>query len=47
LAIAKDCEAFAERGLQEMAKRRRKEEEKMRMLRKVSELFRHDWPKSQ
>jgi hypothetical protein len=35
LALAKKCEAIAERGLQEMAKRRRKEEEKMRMVREV------------
>jgi hypothetical protein len=44
LELAKDCEAIAERGLKEMAKRRRKEEEKMRMLREVAELFMTDWP---
>jgi hypothetical protein len=43
LALAKDCEAFAERGLQEMAKQRRREKEKMRLLREAIV----DWMKSE
>jgi hypothetical protein len=45
LQLAKDCEALIERGLEDLAKRRRKEQEKMRMLREVAELFKTDWPK--
>jgi hypothetical protein len=43
LALAKECEAMAARGLEKMAKLRRKQEEKMRMLREVAELFSHNW----
>jgi hypothetical protein len=42
--LAKDCEAMIERGLEDMAKRRRKHEAKMRMLCEVAELFKSDWP---
>lgn len=34
-----------ERGLEDLAKRRRKEQEKLRMLREVAELVKTDWPK--
>jgi hypothetical protein len=44
LQLAKDCEAMIERGLEDLAKRRRKEQEKMRLLREVAELFKTDWP---
>jgi hypothetical protein len=44
LAPAKNCEAIAERGLQETAKRLRKEDEKMRLLREAAELFKTNWP---
>jgi hypothetical protein len=44
LQLAKDCEAMIERGLEDLAKRRRKEQEKMRLLREVAELFKMDWP---
>ncbi len=44
LQLAKDCEAMIERGLENLAKRRRKEREKMRMLREVAELTKTDWP---
>jgi hypothetical protein len=43
LQLAKDGEAVIERGLKDLAKRRRKEQEKMRMLREVAELFKRDW----
>jgi hypothetical protein len=43
--LAKESEAIAARGLQEMAKRRRREEEKARMLQEVAELLRHPWPR--
>ena len=45
LELAKDCEAMIERGLEDLAKRRRKEQEKMRLLQEVAELFKTDWPK--
>jgi hypothetical protein len=44
LELAKECEAIMQRGLNELAKTRRKEKEKMRMLREVAELFRTNWP---
>jgi hypothetical protein len=43
-ALAKEREAVAARGLEKMAKLRMKEEEKLRMLREVAELFRDNWP---
>jgi hypothetical protein len=47
LAFAKECEAIAARGSQEMAKRRSREEQKLRMLQEVAELFKHDWPRAE
>jgi hypothetical protein len=44
LELAKECEALMRRGLKEAAKRRQENEEKMRMLREVAELFKMDWP---
>jgi len=44
LELAKECEAMIERGLNDLAKRRRKEQEKMRLLQEVAELFKTDWP---
>jgi hypothetical protein len=44
-SIAKVCEAIIERGLEVLARRRRKEQEKLRMLREVAELFKTNWPK--
>lgn len=45
LQLAKDCEALIARGLEDLAKRRRKEQEKVRLLREVSELFKTERPK--
>jgi hypothetical protein len=44
LELAKECEAIMQRGLNDLAKRQRKQKEKMRMLREVAELFKMDWP---
>jgi hypothetical protein len=44
LELAKECEAMIERGLEKLAKLRRKEQEKLRLLRDVAELFKTDWP---
>jgi hypothetical protein len=44
LELAEECEAIIERGLEDLAKRRRREHEKLRMLREVAELFKTDWP---
>jgi hypothetical protein len=45
LELAKECEAKIERGLEKLAKHRRKEQEKMRLLRVVAELIKTDRPK--
>ena len=47
LELAKECEAIMQRGLNELAKTRRKVKEKMRMLREVAriDLQNVDWPK--
>jgi hypothetical protein len=44
IPLAKDCEAIIERGLEDLAKTRRKEKEKMQMLADVAELFKTNWP---
>jgi hypothetical protein len=44
LRLAKEAEILEERGLRELAKQRRKEQEKMRLLQEVLELFKTDWP---
>jgi hypothetical protein len=45
LQLAKDCEALIERGLEDLAKRRWKEQEKMRLLREVRRIVQTEWPK--
>jgi len=45
LEPAKECEALINRGFGDLAKHRRKEQEKIRLLRKVAELFKMEWPK--
>jgi hypothetical protein len=45
LSAAKKREASEARGLKKLAERERKEEEKMRMLREVAELFKIDFPR--
>jgi hypothetical protein len=45
LELAKECEAIIKKGLRTLAKDRWQQEEKMRMLQEVAELFKTDWPK--
>jgi hypothetical protein len=44
LQLPKECEAMIERGLETLAKHRRKEQEKMRLLQEVAELFKTESP---
>jgi hypothetical protein len=44
LELAKEWEAMLERGLEKLTKQRREEQEKMRLLQEVAELFKTDWP---
>jgi hypothetical protein len=43
--LAKECAALIERGSEDLAKNQQKEQEKMRLLPELAELFKSDWLK--